>query len=222
MLSSLFNSVNNQISSYWVQPTITNNSFHINADNTLKYPDGHLEEIISSTRCMGNPSECYEMIPNSPFGTTKKTLEFYKKTKEPKGNTLEVSRQILTTVVVPTGAQIRFELGSSLDYRGKCVDMAIVRNQKFIDTGEPVTESNSIAAPLFENVYIDGKISPNFNFKYIDGNLVRPTNPYYNYDMWNNDPILNKIEGNKMTFPIMNNSGIHVFSSEVFAENCMV
>lgn len=207
----------------WYKPgqNTTNCSFRVNADNTLTYPDGHKEEIISSDMCMDNFGDCYDMIPNSPYARTKKTLEFYKKTKIPNGNTIQDSKQVLTVIVVPSGSEVRFERGEMFSYRSICLEGGIVREQKVIETGEDITETTSRSAAIFETVYNEKTIWPNFNFKYKTGNYVRPTSPYYGYDRWKADPMTEqfKSDGGDPYFTL-NHSGIHVYSGKVWAENC--
>jgi hypothetical protein len=152
----------------------------------LRYPDGHEEEIFPASQCMDNLGNCYEMIPNSPYAKTKKTLQVYKKTKEPNGNTIQDSREILTTLVIPKGSQVRFENGETYNYRSQCVEMAVVKEQIYLDNRQPVNVSNSRGSGIHETMYVNGKITPNFNFRYNTGELVRPTNPFYSYDEWVN------------------------------------
>ncbi len=175
-------------------------SYKINKNNTLTYPDGHNEEIISAEICGANISYCFNMIPGTSynrhnlnkmqFGKTNKTLEFYKKTIVINNNN-NIS-QVLTTIVVPSGTDIFFGSPSLSNTCSKRISKAIVREQHLIENDKIITESSSIR---------------DHDFKYITNQIITPSNGFDSHGEWAYD-------GHPSY-----SAGIHVFSTKDKAKN---
>lgn len=166
-------------------------SYKIYKDNTLRYPDKHREVIFQAKDFENNPTECYDLNSDSPFGVTTKTLEFYKKTTS--DNRTDLYREyIIAKIVVPIGTQIHFEDGDPSNSKKKRVALGIVKNQFHYIYNKDVTHS----------------ISQHDNsFKYKTGDVVTPKEKFYDLVDWINNGCDD----------VACESGIHVFSDEHFA-----
>lgn len=140
-------------------------TYIINKDNTLTYPDGHNEPIFSAETCGPNPSLCFSITPGtqSRFGKTIKTLEFYKKTKT------DDNDEAITTLIVPTNTDIFFNNKSQSNQCNKRVSKAIVRNNVLLKTNEKIPVTRSL---------LDA------NFKYKINTVVIPKNGFDDYGEW--------------------------------------
>lgn len=171
-------------------------SYKINSDNnTLQYPDCHVESIILASECKNDLSKCYQIKSDfsSPniFAVTTKTLLFYKKTLEKSGEIKFSNDHVLTQLVVPSGTQICLnENNKKSDFHDNSrVEMAIVKHQKNIRFDYSLSESKSIR---------------NSNIRYKIGEIVKPEKSFYSYKDW----IKNGCHD------VTRESGIHVFSDE--------
>jgi hypothetical protein len=171
------------------------NTYKINPDNTLTYPDGHNEPIISAEVCGNDIPFCFDIMYDSEirkysgqkqFGKTKRALEFYKKT------VTSDNSEVLTTLVVPAGTDIFFSSPSVSNKCRKRAAKAIVKEQTLIESGKIVTESMAMC---------------NKTFKYNTNNLVTPSGPFDNFWEWQYDG-----------YPD-GGQGIHVFSTKEKARN---
>ncbi len=175
-------------------------SYKINKNNTLTYPDGHHEEIMSAEICGGNIPYCFDMIPGTSysrhnlnkmqFGKTNKTLEFYKKTIVINNNN-NISH-VLTTIIVPSGTDIFFDSPSLSNTCPKRISEAIIREQRLIESDKIITESRSIR---------------DRDFKYITNQIITPLNGFDSHGEWAYD-------GHPHS-----SAGIHVFSTKEKAKN---
>jgi hypothetical protein len=165
--------------------------YEIHNDGTLQYPDCHKEKIWSAAECEKNPNNCYEMIPNSPFGKTTKTLEFVKQTQSDESRLLRQHEKelVITKIIVPTGTQIHFENGDTRNDTKKRVAMAIVGDQYHLSDNKHTSHSYS---------FRDNK------FAYITGSVVTPKDEFYDYEKWIKDGQVD----------VACKSGIHAFSNE--------
>ena len=187
----------------------------INSDGT-EFKNSNIP-VLDAEECNNDPDKCYSLIPNSPFGTTRRPLKFYKKTIVPK-----TEDHAITEIIVPANTPIHFEDSSTSNSKKKRVPKGIVSRQTCADKklingnaerqecslGEEILKSCSLFDSKFEYNTGDTVVSLRHRTDW-DLNIKYYEEYFCGYDEWSQTTY----QPNVTRAP-----GIHVFSSRVAAE----